>query len=386
MNFLATGWRELERKVQRMEDRLRLWLERRKLTAAEIRLGELGWQQVDFPPEVEAQIQAITRVEHQQAQFSNQSAEIQSQIEELQSRRRQEQLENADAVAAIGMELTPLQKARELARRPLAGLQEGVRRFEEAIAAARETRATLEAHLMELQAATPSTIEIQHQIAQVKDKRIASDFQIEDLRRGSMKLQDEINAQTRQIAALDLKIQEINRRISDEWEAFNAADKELLAEMAALQRGKRETGKRVEMLDKEKSSAFLAVGQCLADFDIAPMNQPDALREVLTQREIVRHRRQRIAASLETSSQTSRRAVIAFYIVIVLFLIALIAAAFRVKAPHHAAAGKSAAGSYAGAVFPMTRAAHSPMIAVWAATRWSSANSDGVSMVNVRLE
>lgn len=383
MNFFATGWQELERKIQRSADRARLWLEQRKLAAAEIRLGELGWMQADFPPEVEAQIQAITHVEHQQANFSNQSAEIQFQIEEMESRREEKRREHAAVIAAIESELQPLMQEREEARGPLASLQDGVGRFEQAIAGVREIKAELEAQLMEFQGAGPDAIEARNRI---KDKHAECDFQIEDMQRAEMKLHNEIKVHTSKVAAVDLQIQDVNLKISDKWDAFNSADRELLAEIAALRQGKKETGRMVNRLDKQKSSAYLAVGQCLADYDIAPMNQPEVLHDVHGKREIVRARRERIEESLAASAQTNRGAVMAFYIVIAVAIFALVLAASLRRGPRHTLRDGPVRRLYADFLFPVTRATHSPMTATCAATRWSRPNSEGVSMVNVRLE
>jgi predicted nucleic acid-binding Zn-ribbon protein len=384
VNFLTTGWRELERKFQRAADRLRLRREEKKLAAAEIYLGELGWQQADFPPEVEAQIRAITSVEHQQAQFSNQSADIQSDIDEIQTRREQKRLEHAAEIDAIESELQPLAQARETAREPLAGLQEGIRRFEQAIAAVRKTKEELEPQIRELHALHSTSIDVQGRLTHLRDKQGECDFEIDDLQRAAMKLQNEIKAQTQAVAALDLQIQDLNMGISHKRDALNAADAELLAEIGALQHGKSETGRIVNKLDRKKSPAFLAVGQCLADFSIAPMNQPEALQNVWMQRETVRGCRERIEESMAASSQTSRVALRVFYIFLILLIAAAAFAAFRFKAPRHVRAGKPPAGFYAES--PWTREAHSPMTATCAATRRSSANSEGVSMVKVRLE
>lgn len=340
MNFFATGWGEVERKIRRTADRAWLWLEQRKLTAAEIRLGELGWMQADFPPEVEAQIQAITHVEHQQAHFSNQSAEIQFQIDEIEARRGEKRQAHDAEIAAIEAELRPLMQAREEARGPLASLQEGVGRFEQAADAVRETREALETQLSELEATGAQAIEIRTEINRIRDKHTECGFQIEDMQRAAMNLHNEMKVHTSRMASLDLQINDVNLRISDKWDAFNAADRELLAEISALRQGKKETGRIVNSLDKEKSSAYLSVGRCLADYDIAPMNQPDVLQDVQAWREAVRDRMEKIAKSVEESSQASRAALMAFYIVIGLLVLILVVAAAMHKPPRHAAGEK----------------------------------------------
>ena len=330
MNFLTTGWRELERKVQRGGGRLRILLEQRKLTAAEIHLGELGWQQADFPPEVDRQIRVITHMERQQAAYSNQSADIQAKIEEIESQREVERKKHEEAVAVIELELKPLFQAREVARQPLAGLQQGVLRFEEAIAGLRETHAQLMAQISE---AAGASIEL-------NDRRADCEFQMEELHRAMTGLHTQIAAQTKQVATLDLQIQDVNRKITDATEAFETADRALLGEIAGQEQGKRETGRMVERLDKQKSSAYLAVGRCLADYEIAPMNQPGALQDVLTRRENILGLEQRIAESLTESSQIANGTLKAFYIFIAVFFAALVIALFALKHQRHASFGK----------------------------------------------
>ncbi|HWB58414.1 MAG TPA: hypothetical protein VG733_02940 [Chthoniobacteraceae bacterium] len=363
---------ELERRAQRVADRAHLWQEQRKLASAEIRLGELGWQQADFPPEVDVQVQAIMHVERQQTEYSNKGAEIQSSIEEVRYKRESKREAHLRQIAAIETELKPLYEAREVAREPLAGLQEGVARFDQAVAGLRETDNELASQLAELQAIVPANMEIQQRMMRVKDQRIQCDFQIEDMLRARLKLENQIKRQTQEVASVDLKIQDVNIKINDLREAFEAADKELQAEINALALGHKETGKMMNRLDRQKSAAFLAVGRCLADYHIAPMNQPAALELVYSQRNVVRTYKDRIAESMAASAQTGNAPLIALGVATALFVaIVVIAASFLLARLHSRAS---------------TRDTHSSMIAMCAATRWSSANSEGVSTVNVRIE
>ena len=329
MNFITSGYQELHRKVQRTEDRIRVWQERRKLTAAEIHLGQLGWQQADFPPEVERQIHAINAVELQQAQISNQSADIQSNIDDLQTRRSVNKKLLDGMISGIEADIKPLSQTREEARLPLVVKQEGIRRFEQALPVVMKTRETLALQIEELEAINRPDLDVQRELVQLKDRLIECNFEREDMQRAVMKLQNEIKAQTQQVATLDLKIQDLNLKISGARDTFNTGDKELLAEINSLLKGKKETSKMADRLDKKKSSAFLPIGRCLADYDIAPRNQPESLQLVLTHRGIIEAYQRRIAESLEASSQISQATMRAFYIFVVLFFVTIVIAAQR---------------------------------------------------------
>jgi chromosome segregation ATPase len=366
MNFLTSGFQELERKARRAAERVRVWLEQRKLTSAEIHLGELGWQQVDFPPEVEREIEAINAMELQQAHISNRGADIQSDIDELQARREENRKAHAEVISGIESAMEPLLQARDVARKPLAANQEGIRRFEHAIAAVQATAETLALQIQELSAISRPGMDVQQQLIELKDRRTECNFEKEDMQRAVIKLQNEIKAQTAKVAALDLQIQDLNLKISDAGDAFNAGDKELLAAIAGLKQGKKETGRQVDRLDKSKGSAYLRVGRCLADFNLAPMNQPESLQRVLIHREIVAGHQQRIAESLEESSRNAA-AMRAFYIfIIVLFVAIAIAIVFLFRAPRHAQSGKQPGEFYTESLFSRIRLAHSPMTAMWA--------------------
>jgi chromosome segregation ATPase len=357
------------------------------LTAAEIHLGQLGWQQVDFPPEVERQIHAINAVELKQAQISNQSADIQSNIDDLQRRREVNKKLLDGMISGIEADKAPLLQAREVARQPLAVKQEGIRRFEQAMAGVMKNHAALALEIQQLNSISQPDLDVQQELVQLKDRLIECDFEREDMQRAVMRLENEIKAQMQQVAVLDLKIQDHDIKISDARDTFNAGDKELVAEINSLQRGKRETTKMVDRLDKRKSDAYLQVGRCLADFNIAPRNQPESLQHVLTHRDIVRSYEQSMTESLEASSQISPGTMRKFYIFIIIFFGAIaLAAAFLLKSPGHVASGIKSANVHRESLYPGSRFTHSSMMAMCAETRWSSANSDGVSMVKVRLE
>jgi len=68
-----------------------------------------------------------------------------------------------------------------------------------------------------------------------------------------------------------------------------------------LQQEKNGVERRLSELDHSKGNEFLIVGRCLADAQIPPMNQPQALQKVLDLRATVAKLEESIAASLAWS-------------------------------------------------------------------------------------
>ena len=336
MNFISSGFQEVGRKFQRARDRSHLKKAQPRLDEAEIFLGQLGWQQVDFPPAIEQQIQAIVAVELQQTQFSNRSAGIQDNIDQLHSRREECRKEYDDTVSAVQAQLHPLLESRGRLAAPLAGLQQGVERFDMAIARLNDEYHSSAPLLEELKAIRPQTLQVKQELIRIEDMRIGYDAEKEDLQRARRKIIKEIEAATSRIGEIDAEIAELSKKTADAREEFNAKEEESVMMINSLQTDKHGTQLNIHNLDLKKSSSFLAIGRCLADANIYPRNQPESLQHVVEHRAIVSGYQNSIARSLEATAGASRVALLAFLVFVILFFAAAAFAVYMLAAPRHA--------------------------------------------------
>ncbi|MGB8353738.1 MAG: hypothetical protein WCD79_07625 [Chthoniobacteraceae bacterium] len=332
--FVTAGFDELERKLQRAADRVRILLEKRRLTQTEINLGALGWQQVDdFPPEIEEQMREIHAMERQQADLSNQGADIQWEIDALQLKRKENGKNLEYLLAEIEPALQPLAGWRAEAEKSIIAGNESIQRFDKAIA---DLESAHESFGLRLQAlmSEKQTFPVRDQVLWIEERRMALGNEKEDLERSRVKTTMDQKTTEEQIQTVQAQIEELNQKIRVAKEESNARDRELNSQINALEKQKKNASKNVESLDKKKSPAFLAIGRCLADADIAPMNQPEALEHVIAHRGKIAGLEEQIIHSLARSSQVPASTLMTFYVALFL-LLAIIAVAIFFLLPRH---------------------------------------------------
>lgn len=329
--FVTAGFDELERKLQRTAGRIQIRLERHRLTKAEINLGALGWQQVDdFPPEIEEQMRAIHAMERQQADLSNQGADIRWSIDSLQLQRKQNGKNLEDLLAGLEPALQPLIEARVAAEKSIPAGNESIQRFDAAIADLGAAYETFGIRLRNLMGA-PQSNHVRDQTFWIEERRTALTNEIEDLQRTRMKVSMDLKIAAQQIQSINAQVEELNQKIRDAREESEARDKELLSQITALEKQKESASKNVKSLDEKKSPAFLAIGRCP---EIAPMNQPEALERVLAHRGNIAGLQERITYSLIRSSQVPPPTLMAFYVAAILFFAVIAIAAFFLLTSH----------------------------------------------------
>jgi hypothetical protein len=79
------------------------------------------------------------------------------------------------------------------------------------------------------------------------------------------------------------------------------------------ERKREQIGKRIESLNRKKEDPYRLIGRCLADEGIPPMNQPEALENVMAVRLSVQEIETQIAGSLACTAQVNRRELQLFY-------------------------------------------------------------------------
>lgn len=284
--------RELGRIAGRQAHGVRLFVERRKLARLESALGLLGWQQADYEGAAQEEVQRLTAYEREQGRLTNESAGYGIEITKLEEQRASEES------ACVAAQSAALQQA-----------QFGAENFEalETLLAARRKE------VREIAARLP-VIERELQDAEKQYRALVGpELPAPEIRAQILQFQRLIMALPREKAEWIEKGQvaeegaEAMEAVRDELRTMRAAHdarvKEMAAQISECQRSKRKVEKQIEALEKAKANPYREIGRALADNRIAPLNQPDALTAVLTQREKVAGFEAAIAASLAESAR-----------------------------------------------------------------------------------
>ncbi len=247
---------------------------------AETDLGLLGWQQADFDPVTQHEVDKIMNFERAQARLMNAGADLARTIGEVTAQRDE------------------ARKAFEKERAPIEGLRQATRahltRIESELAAARESLAELEHRVPVLERELREANRQYHDLLSVEEETPARRDERTRLRERTIVLPHEISEAQRDLARATSLIEAHQKTLAEEvareaaivheereLEAAHAArDHELAEEIKAKEREKQRLAKEVDGLEREKSNPYLEIGRVLADSNVPPMNQPHALEAV----------------------------------------------------------------------------------------------------------
>jgi len=274
----------------RQASRLRLILERRRLARLETALGLLAWQQADYDSVTQEHVDRLNDYERAQARMANESAAIGQEIQQLEEQRgvAEREFEEA-AAAALEKEYPAATNAEDLEADVVARRKE--RREIEARLPVfdRELREAEEEYRALVAREQPSP-EVKSQLFRWRKVILALPREKAEWTAKLQQVMQELTAMESLLASL----QEARER-------FEERDRELVDDIAAHQRAKRNVEKQVEALEKAKSEPHREIGRALADHKIGPLNQPEALTAVLAQREKIAGIEESIRASLALS-------------------------------------------------------------------------------------
>lgn len=334
MEWLRAGARELARKFTRAKLRLALWRARRELARAEIDLGLLGWEQVDFfDDELNAAVAKIHESETSQARLMNAAADLAARIERAHS-------ENA---AARGM----LDEVLARTRTEKAAAEQSLGEAESEIRARRETRSRFQRALAELAAALDA-LEKQYfallaapqpdaasraEILRIRDQQTRLATEQAELRESEARAAAGAAVAEKTRESLRARLDALEKTIEENEERAETLARELAAEISACEREQQRLAEQVNLLDAEKARPFLLIGRCLADHGIAPMNQPGALQRVLDLRDAVAPKLEAIEASraesrTEDSAEVQKFYALLFGAAVTVLLLAMLLAAW----------------------------------------------------------
>ena len=329
MDHFSPGLRAARRLVTRLDHRVRLYFAQRNVAKAETELGLLGWQQAEYDSETQRQVDALQNVEREQAALSNRFAETAHALEQVATDR-------ATLRATFDQEYAALEAKRTKAREPLPGLREQIDKLREANSPAERRAAELEKELRDVEKlytklllVQPQTPEVRDEILSLRDQLIALPNERKDLANQAARRTAEIQARQDQIAAIEQAVAGLDRRMRDRKTLFHEEDDALAKRQRELERDKVRAQAEHEQLERAKINPYREIGIVLADNNIGPMNQPQALERVMQCRSIVREHQQDLVdleAIAAAEDQVQVRASLAIWAAI-FFVLALICAA-----------------------------------------------------------
>lgn len=306
MDYFSPGIRELRRIADRCRNRWQLRRARRQLDESETHLGLLGWQQAEFDPATQKEVEKLMNFEREQARLNNECATISRAIAELAAE-RDEVRKQADAQRA------PFAAESEETRKKRDETESEVRNWREQLAAAGKRAAQLERELKEadrlyteLLATEHPTPEIRDEQARFRERTVALATEIADAKARRARSEADLEAARQTIAATNARDAELAAELGRIDSARAARERELAEAIKAKEREKLRLEKEIAKLEREKENPYLEIGRVLADSHLAPLNQPQALDEVRNHRLRVQEVEYEIAKSLSDSAQENQ--------------------------------------------------------------------------------
>jgi chromosome segregation ATPase len=296
VNRFSPGYRQIHRVLTRLSLRCRLLFERRKLGRLETELGLLGWQQADFNEATEGEVRKLTDFERAQGRLTNDGAELGIAIRDLCERREKEKAEHDARKASFEANLSELEK-------PIDALERKLEAKRKALEEAEKTVADLEAELTELEAGDSDPAGAKNRFREVPNK-------LKNARAKLAGIREEVRGEESDLARNLPILEALEERMVEDQTKFDALDTELEKEITSRRRAKRKIEREINALEKAKSHPYREIGRALADNQIAPMNQPGALKAVYAQRIRIQTLESTIGASLEESRREPREALL----------------------------------------------------------------------------
>ncbi len=287
MNPFQPALRELARIYDRQINRGSLWLARRKLAEAETNLGLLGWQQADFEGEAQRHVEKLTHVEREQARQTNESAALGLSIRQAQEKRDGGRKQYEEQRAALEQEWKEAAEPVETAERHLAARRKMDVNYDGLVADLHREQAQLKATELELLGAPNLTPEMRIELRKLRERVLAIPTNIADLHERREYASQDVQALEEGLAKVRPRLAQATKDLHALDEQFARSDGTLERQITVRTKEKQEIERKIEELEKAKSNPYRQIGQILADHEIAPLNQPQALAAVQQRRAIV---------------------------------------------------------------------------------------------------
>lgn len=310
--------------VARWGSQWRLRGAKKRLAKAETELGLLGWQQAEFDPQTQLEVDKILMTEREQARLTNESAALALAITELKTQREQAKRDFDTRMLPLSGERKALRENVDragaqlsLLRRQMAECESREPQLERELRDARK----LQTELMSSDADTP---EMRDRLGEVRERVTALPSQIVDVQKRRARTQVELEELQRKSAQESEREGALAKQQRELESAHTAEDRKLAEAISGKEREKEKTEEQYTNLEKAKTEPYREIGRVLADSHLPPMNQPQALDTVRECRRRVQEIEYAIAKSRQDSAGEDRALVQSSLIVLSAVAIALL--------------------------------------------------------------
>jgi chromosome segregation ATPase len=322
--FFTEGFRDLSARFRiawLWVQRLRI---RRDLYMAETQLGLLGWEQAEFyGDDINAHVKQVQDFEQTQAALLNVSAALSEKKAALDAQLAQARAIHDEKQAAIAAERAPVatrfDEADNTRRQKLAAID----RFDRAIQELEQTEKELQRRSLAFMKVANPTFEIRAEARRVTDELARVPGERKIVLADQSRARQEAAQLEPGIAQLRNQLREIDSRAAAVRDEFAAETRRLNGEMSRLDKERKKSHIEMSNLDREKRKPYQAIGACLADDGIGPLNQPEVLQKVLEFREKENIVSRNFRETQATFAKANGGILMGFYtlLVIILFVI-----------------------------------------------------------------
>ena len=306
MDYFSPGLRELSRIAGRCRDRWLLRGARKHLAKAETELGLLGWQQAEFDPATQREVEKITQCEREQARLGNESAALAKEMAELAAQREEARTVFGEKRAPLAAGRAALRESIEKAGAQVTAIRRQLPEFARRVPLLEREARQAGRLYQDLLVVEPQTPELRDQQAQLRERLQAIPVEIGDWQGRAARGDAEIEALQKQLAEETEREAALARDIRELESAHAAQDRELAEASAAKARAREKVEKENARLEHQKANPYLEIGRVLADSHLPPMNQPQALEAVRAGRLRVQELEYEIAKSRAESAAEER--------------------------------------------------------------------------------
>lgn len=280
MNYFTPGLREIARKLSRQRQRLRILLARRDLRKAETALGLLGWQQAEFDPQTQAEVDKINAYEREQSRLTNESAGLAKELRELRVQREAARKIFEEKRRDIEGERAHICVNHPAIEKQLAGLRKGEPTFERRVPELDRELRNINRLYGDLLTAVNQTPQMKAEIHRLRERTVSIANEKADLRNQHLRIVTEVRGLEAQLDRDRETMAALDRRLRELQSQFDSSDGQLASEIRTRDREKARIEKEINAIETAKTNPYLQIGRVLADSDVAPMNQPGALDKV----------------------------------------------------------------------------------------------------------
>lgn len=303
MDYFSPGVRELTRKLGRLLNRLRSATERRRLAQAETELGLLGWQQADYDPETQREVDKIQNYEREQSRLTNESAEIAGAIRILREERDAARKEYDEARRQIDAGRRAITEPLQEEEKKLTTSQRQEPHFQKRMPELDREQRDVTKLYNELLGSQNQTAVVRQEIARLRDRTMEISNEKADLRTQHMRLVSDIKTLEKALKQRRDSLSAADQQLKELDAAFQIADRDRVAELKVRDREKLRVEKEVDALEIAKANPYQQIGRVLADSNLAPVNQPQALEKVRRQRFTLGQLEYEFSRSLQISGE-----------------------------------------------------------------------------------